>query len=140
MWGRRWRSCAVGALLLALAGCSGTDMFRLNFWQSSQNADVNYNGAQYVSADLEVVAQSAKGVLDKMGIEAVSKPSGDHIVLNCTTKQGTKFVLFLERFPQQDGVKTRIDLAWETKPDETLRIELLAAILALHPQGAISHS
>ncbi len=131
MWARKWRSCAVGGLLLVLAGCTTPEMFRLNFWQSTPT-DLNYNGAQYATGDLEVVAKSTEGVLEKMGIEAVSKPSGDHVIINCTTKKGTKFVLFLERFPQQDGMKTRIDLAWEGKPDDALRLKLLTAILALH--------
>jgi hypothetical protein len=124
---RRWRSCAVGGLLLAVVGCTMPEMLGL-----TSRPDPTYNGAQFATGDLEVVAQSTQGVLERMGIEAVNKPTGDRILIHCTTKKGTKFVLFLERFPQQDGMKTRIDLAWEGKPDEALRLELMTAILALH--------
>src|SRR5262245_62022915 len=130
MWGQRWRSCAVGGLLLASVGCAAPEMFRLNFWQTTQKAEHNYNGAQYVAGELEAVAVSTHSVLKKLGIEATSQPSGDHIIMNCTTKKGAKFVLCLERWPQSDGMKTRVDLAWETKPDDALRLELLAAIVA----------
>jgi hypothetical protein len=130
MWGRSWRSCAVGGLLLAVAGCAMPEMFRLNFWQTTQTPE--YKGAQFANGELEAVAVSSQSVLQRLGIDAVRRPSGDKVMIDCTTKKGTKFVLMLESFPQQDGMKTRIDLAWEGKPDDALRAELFASVLALN--------
>jgi hypothetical protein len=131
MWGPNGRSCALGAMLLALAGCALPEAFRLNFWGTA-SGPVDYNGAQFVNGELEAVAESTQGVLRNFGIEAVTQPSSDRILIRCTTKKGTRFVLFLERFPTKDGMKTRVDLAWDGRPDDALRLQLLAAIVALY--------
>ncbi|OAI46928.1 hypothetical protein AYO44_01755 [Planctomycetaceae bacterium SCGC AG-212-F19] len=128
--GRGWRNCAVGALLLIGAGCL-PDNFRCN-WTTSKPVQKDYTGAQFVTGELDAVAESTVGVLHNLDIEAVAQMSGDRVIVRCTTKKGKKFVLFLERWPQKDGVKTRLDLAWDGIPDEALRFQVLGGIVALY--------
>jgi hypothetical protein len=122
--------CAIGVIMLGTAGCTVPESFRLNFWESTSSEAKG--PTPYVDGSLEVVEQNTQGVLKHLGISAIASEEGSKFILHCTTRRGSRFDMILEQTqgPKKNQLSTRVDFAWEGKPDENLRGQIMTALLA----------
>jgi hypothetical protein len=116
--------CAVGGLLVVLAGCANNDFAGL-FLLKSQGP----GGDRVVAGSLETVAHSTQTSLRQLGLAAELSRQGEAFHVSSVTSGGARFALVLTRERSAQGTEqTRIRLEWLDNRDERGGAQILARI------------
>lgn len=113
--------CAVGAVLMALAGCVVPDQFRLDYLQTTL-----LNGDREVSASLESVSETTQSGLRRLGMTVEATPQDQAIRLAATTPTGDKFLVVLTRVKTGNGERTRVRVEGASGNHEKVLVQLFA--------------
>jgi len=116
--------CAVGGVLLGLAGCAGFDLAA-----GLQTAEAAA-GVRVVDGKPEAVAVTLQETLKRRGLEVTVVNSGDTVVLESATTAGLKFGLVLRSQRAADGrEQTRVALEWlDNRKDQQTSAAIFAEI------------
>lgn len=116
--------CAIGGLLLAVAGCANSDIAGLFLLQKQ-----GPNGDRVVAGSLETVAQSTQTSLRQLGLAAELTPYGEQVYIHSATRDGIQFALVLSRQRSAQGAEqTRIRFEWLDHGDPAAGSQIMAKI------------
>lgn len=114
------RACALGAVLLALAGCVVPDQFRLNYLENGL-----LNGDREVAASLDVVSESAQSGLRRLGMRVEETAQGKDLRLLATTPGGDQFAVVLARVQTPTGERTRVRVEGASSQHEKILFQIV---------------
>ena len=106
-------SCAIGIVLLLLAGCSVPEFFNAYFVQGTDGG-----GDRVVAGSVESVSQTTQGALRTLGMRADVMQDGTDVRIASKTSQGNGFVMVLSRVQNEKGESTKVHMEWEKNADQ----------------------
>jgi hypothetical protein len=120
--------CALGGVLLVLAGCSSLD---LGFDLGSGGGAVSATGnVRVMDGSPETVAVTLQDTLTKRGLKEVTIAKGaDGTVVQAKTASGLACAFLLKSVPGPNGrEQTHIDLQWMGLADQSVSVQLMADV------------
>ena len=116
--------CAIGAMLMMIAGCANSKLAGLFLWQDS-----GPGGDRVVAGSLESVAQSTHDSLRQLGFAAELTQQGESFYISSKSHSGARFALVLTRERSPQGTEqTRIRMQWLDQRDEHTGSQIMARI------------
>lgn len=116
--------CAIGGLLLVVAGCANNEVAGLFLLQNA-----GPKGDRLVTGSLETVAQSTQSSLRQLGLAAELTRDGEQFYVHSATRDGISFALVLTRQRSAQGTEqTRIRLEWLDHGDPAAGSQIMAKI------------
>lgn len=116
--------CALGFVTVMLTGCAAVD-FDFNLFAAQNGAP---GGDRVVAGSLDVVAESTKATLNRLGLVAEVTKEGEAVYISSVTRTGAKFTFVLTRDKAKDGEHTRIHVEWAKEGDEQSVFQILSQL------------
>jgi hypothetical protein len=111
-----------GALLVAVAGCSGGSFLLSSLVPGGKQ--------QVVSGSVDQVSAHLQAALSNVGVRVAASQDGQDVRLAGVTKSGKRFTLFLKHRKTDAGESTVISVDWAADADEPFWLTVLELLAA----------